>query len=58
MLEDFMVCISQSFLHLDKEDKWLWSDPPSYSFSVKSAYTKLANHDAGVHLNHFLCCGA
>jgi len=41
------VCISQSSLHSNKEDKWLWRDPPSYSFSVKSAYTKLVNHDAG-----------
>jgi len=32
MLEEFMVCISQSFLHSDKEDKWLWSDPHLIAF--------------------------
>jgi len=39
-----MSCLSQVSLHLEKEDLWLWNDPPSYSFLVKSGYKRLANH--------------
>ena len=45
MVEYFLSCLSQVSLLPDKEDLWLWSDPPSYSFSVKSTYKKLANHE-------------
>ena len=44
MVEDFMASISKVFLHQDKEDLWLWNAPPSYSFSIKSAYKMLTNH--------------
>ena len=47
MVEDFMTIISQVSLHQDTEDKRFWNDPPSYSFSVKSAYNKIANHTIG-----------
>ena len=44
MVEEFMSIISQVLLQPDKEDSRLLNDPPSYTFSVKSAYNKLANH--------------
>ncbi|XP_068477142.1 uncharacterized protein [Phaseolus vulgaris] len=47
MVEEFMSIISQVLLQPDKEDSRLWNDPPSYTFSVKSAYNKLANHGCG-----------
>ena len=45
MVEEFMSSLSQVSLLPENEDLWLWNDPPSYSFSVKSAYEKLANHE-------------
>ena len=39
MVEDFMTSISQPA----KKHLWLWNDSPSYTFSVKFAYKKLAN---------------
>jgi len=48
LVDKFMTSISQVSLHRDKEDLWLWNDPPSYTFSVKSAYKMLANHGTGV----------
>jgi len=47
MVDEFMSIISQVSLHQGIEDKRLWNNPPSYSFSVKSAYNKLANHKNG-----------
>ena len=47
MVEDFMTNISQVPLDSNKLDSWLWNEPPSYSFSVKSAYSKLACHGYG-----------
>jgi len=44
MVEEFMTIIAQVSLHQDIEDKQLWNDPPSYSFSVKPTYNKLVNH--------------
>ena len=53
MVEDFMTIISQVSLHQGTEDKRFWNDPPSYSFSVKSAYNKIANHTIGRGLEGF-----
>jgi len=47
MVEEFMSIISQVSLQSDKEDSRTWNDPPSYTFSVKSTYNKLANHGFG-----------
>jgi len=47
MVEDFMSIISQVSLQPNKEDSRTWNDPPSYTFSVKSAYNKLGNHGSG-----------
>ena len=47
MLEDFMENISQVSLCPIKEDRRLWNDYPSYTFSVKSAYNKIINHTSG-----------
>ena len=47
LVDDFMSIISMASLQPDNEDVRLWNDPPSYSFSVKSAYNKLANHRQG-----------
>jgi len=44
MLEEFMENISQVSLCPIKEDRRLWNDHPSYTFSVKSAYNKIFNH--------------
>jgi len=42
-----MESISHVSLRPDKEDLRLWNDPPSYTFSVKSAYNKLVNQRSG-----------
>ena len=42
-----MENLSQVSLYPNKEDLWLWNDPPSYTFSVKSAYNKLINQASG-----------
>jgi len=42
-----MKIISQVSLHQHIKDIRLWNDPPSYTFSVKSAYNKLVNHKSG-----------
>jgi len=42
-----MSIISQVTLQPGKEDSRIWNDPPSYIFSVKSAYNKLVNHRSG-----------
>jgi len=42
-----MESISQVSLRLGKEDLRVWNDPPSHTFSVKSAYNKLVNHRSG-----------
>jgi len=47
IVEDFMESISQVSLHPGKEDLRVWNDPPTYIFSVKSAYNKLANQISG-----------
>jgi len=47
MVEEFMSIISQVLLQPDKEDSRIWIDPPSYTFSVKSAYNKLTYHECG-----------
>ena len=43
-----MESISHVSLHPGKEDLRVWNDPPTYIFSVKSAYNKLANQISGV----------
>lgn len=48
-----MTIISQVSLHQGTEDKRFLNDPPSYSFSVKSAYNKIANHTTGRGLEVF-----
>jgi len=40
IVKDFMGSISQVSLHPGKEDQRVWNDPPTYTFSVKSAYNK------------------
>jgi len=47
MVEDFMASISRVSLHPYKEDLRLWNNPPSYTFSIKSAHNKLVNHRSG-----------
>ncbi len=47
MVEDFMSILSHVSLQSDIEDSRLWNDPPSYTFSVKSAYNKLGNYGSG-----------
>jgi len=47
LVEEFLSIISQVSLQPDKEDSRTWNDPPSYTFSVKSAYNKLANQGFG-----------
>jgi len=53
MVEEFMSIISQVPLHQGTKDKRFWNDPPTFSFSVKSAYNKLANHTIGRGLEVF-----
>jgi len=47
MVEDFMSLISLVIIQPEKEDVRIWNDPPSYTFSVKSAYNKLVNYRPG-----------
>ena len=47
LVEEFLSIISQVSLQSDKEDSRTWNDPPSYTFSVKSAYNKLTYHECG-----------
>ncbi|XP_068503760.1 uncharacterized protein [Phaseolus vulgaris] len=47
LVEEFLSIISQVSLQPDKEDSRTWNDPPSYTFSVKYAYNKLANQGFG-----------
>ena len=42
-----MSILSHVSLQSDIEDSRLWNDPPSYTFSVKSAYNKLGNYGSG-----------
>jgi len=49
-----MTNIAQVSLHSDKEDLWLSNDSPSYSFSVKSTYSKLAYYGNGSIIGHFV----
>ena len=53
MVEEFMSIISQVSLYQGLEDKRLWNNPPLFSFSVKSAYNKLANPTSGGGLGVF-----
>jgi len=47
MVEDFMAIISQVILQQEVEDIRIWIDPPSYTFTVKSAYNRLVKHNTG-----------
>ena len=42
-----MENLSHVSLYPNKEDLRLWNDPPSYTFSVKSAYNKLIKQASG-----------
>jgi len=39
-------------LHLDREDKWVWRDPQSNIYSMKSAYKLLTNANIGTTCEH------
>ena len=42
-----MTIISQAIPQQEVEDIRIWIDPPSYTFTVKSAYNKLVKHNTG-----------
>jgi len=42
-----MSLISLVIIQPENEDVRIWNDPPSYTFSVKSAYNKLVNYKPG-----------
>ena len=47
MVEDFMSVITLVSVQPEYDDVRLWNDPPSNTFSVKSAYNKLVNYRQG-----------
>lgn len=52
-MTEFMLVLEQDFLHIDREDKWLWKDLQTNIYTVKSAYTLLENTVTGKNSKSF-----